>query len=182
MDEPRTRLRRLLEAMGVETSDEKPIRARDVGVFSLGSVASPGDHIAIRRCDHMDWQHAIFVGYVCDELAVIELGAAAVQLTSFEGFMEDHRTLDQSVIILYDSPDADASKYRALCRAFAVVNREQLDCTPLTTTSASFAIWCMTGSSDHRLCERITEVLLAAPAPDRHANKGAGFSWSQLIS
>ena len=172
-------LHRQLKAMGIEASGESPVRAQDIGVFSLCAVARPGDHMAIRRCDSTEWQHAIFLGAISDDLTVIQQDLSATsQLIPFDIFMDDHHTLYQSVIMLYESPATDASRYKTLCRAFAAADMGQL---PFNTDSAGFAIWCLTGSCDTGQTASLNQSLLAAPEPVRYASKRAEFSWSQLV-
>lgn len=175
-------LHRQLKAMGIEASGESPVRARDIGVFSLCAVARPGDHIAIRRCDSTEWQHAIFLGAISGDLTVIQQDLSATsQLIPFDIFMDDHHTLYQSVIMLYDSPATDASRYKTLCRAFAAANLGRLDSTGFQSDCAGFAIWCITGSCVPGQSASLNQSLLAAPEPVRYASKRAGFSWSQLV-
>ena len=162
---PSDPLRRLLRAMGIGASAESPVCARNVGVSSLCAVARPGDHVAIRRCESTEWQHAIFLGSKSGDLTVIQQRpSATIQLTPFDLFMGDHHTLYQCVIIVYDSPDTDASRCRALCRAFAAANMDQLDGTTWKSDCASFAIWCITGSCEPRQSASLTQCLLAQPS------------------
>ena len=80
-------LHRQLRAMGIDADDVMPVQVRGVGMFSLGGVALPGDHIAILRCGSQYWQHAIFVGSICGDLAVIEqTPSAIVHKTPFETY------------------------------------------------------------------------------------------------
>ena len=170
-------LHRQLKAMGIEASGENPVRARDIGVFSLCAVARPGDHIAIRRCDSTKWQHAILLGTISGDFTVIQQDLSATsQLIPFDSFMDDHHT--QSVIMLYDSPATDALRYKTLCRAFAAANTGQL---PFNTDRAGFAIWCITGSCYPGQTASLNQSLLAAPEPVRYASKRAELSWSQLV-
>jgi hypothetical protein len=172
-------LQHQLKAMGIDACGDRPVRTRGVGLFSLCALARPGDHVAIKRRESGEWQHAIFLGSVNGDLTVLQqCPSATIHLTPFDLFMGDHRTLYQSIIILYDSPATDASRYTTLCRAFVAADMGQL---PFNTDSASFAIWCITGSCEPGQSASLNKSLLAAPEPVRYASKRAEFSWSQLV-
>ena len=172
-------LQHLLKGIGV--NDLRPARARDIGVFSLGSKASPGDHIAIRRDEDVAWHHGIFAGSGFGDQGVIDMQRNGdVMLRSFDTFMGDQHRLAQAVIIDYDGEgDPDECRYRALCRALTVAmgpEFQQPVYSLLGANCETFATWCKLGRCDIVTVKCLVRVLASAPAPKQRGTKGDWFN------